>query len=297
MYKRVGGFITLIMLILSLIWYLAHSTLHYNIISINSFNEAFNLINHCNDKTLITFDVDDTLITTHDPLLVTLNYPLLFKIQTIISYPKLLFRSHFELVASAIFSQAHFFPTEKSIISKIQQLQNNNCKIIGLTSIETGSFGIIPSFEKWRAQMLHDFGIHFNNTFNTDIILDNLPQYRGNYPCFFEGIICTNQQPKGPSLQALLEKIAFNPDAIISFDDDLDALKSIAHTCSTLNIPFTGYHYYGAKNSKPAWSTDQASHELDRIMKTLSTPKKVLDKLESNTIPIMHKNITNILRV
>ena len=200
--------------IISLAWYFFHTTPHYNIIPINSFNEALTSPSHCHNETLITFDVDDTLITTTDPLLSGIPYQLLFKIKVLIKYPELLQRKHFELIASIVLSHAHFFLTEKNIVSTIKQLQKNGCNIVGLTAIETGSFGIIPSFEEWRSQMLHNFGIDFNNSFNKDIVLNNLPQSRDNYPHFSNGIICTNKQEKGAALKAFLEKIIFKPTSM-----------------------------------------------------------------------------------
>jgi hypothetical protein len=266
-HKKIGIITIPLFAIVSLAWYFFHRTPHYNIIPIDSFNEALTSTSHCHNETLITFDVDDTLITTNDPLISGVPYPLLFKILVLIKYPELLQRERLELVSSTVISHAHFFLTEPTIVQTIKKLQKNGCHIIGLTAIETGSFGIIPSFEEWRSQMLHNCGIDFNNSFNKDIVLNSLPQSRDNYPHFSNGIICTNQQEKGDALKAFLEKTTFKPKAVISFDDDIEALKSIAHACTTLNIPFTGYHYYGAKKLKPVWNMNLALAELDDVIK------------------------------
>jgi hypothetical protein len=273
--KKFSVVIIALVAICSSVWYFFHTKPHYNIIPINSFNEVFNNFT-CNPTTLITFDIDDTLLTTRDPILSGITaYPLLFKIRAILKHPILLQEKYFDLVASIIVMKTQFFLIEENMVQTIKKLQKNGCKIIVLTAIETGSFGIIPSFEEWRRQMLHNFGIDFNNTFNKDIILDDLPQFRGTYPRFSHGILYANMQPKGSALQSLLEKISFVPKAIISFDDELHALESIAHTCALLDIPFTGYHYFGAKNIKPQWDMNKALQELDSVMKTSAKQIKI----------------------
>jgi hypothetical protein len=270
-YKKISTIIIPILLIASLAWYFFCSTPHYNIIPIDSYAQAFTSINSCNTKTLITFDVDNTLTVTDDPILNGIPHPLLFKIWAGLKHPTLARQKTFELIASIIIMHAHFFLIEDLLVQTIKDRQHNGCNIIGLTAIETGTFGIIPSFEEWRAQMLHDFGIDFINSFNTDITLDNLPLYHGTYPRFVHGIVYTNMQPKGDALCALLEKLRLRPEAIVSFDDELQALESIAHACAKLNIPFTGYQYNGAKKVKPVWNMNEALAELDDVMKQAAT--------------------------
>ena len=266
-YKKISIILIPILFIAVLTRHFFYSTPHYNIISIDSFDEAFSNFT-CSPTTLITFDIDDTILTSRDPILSGItSYPLLFKIRAVLKHPSLLQQEAFDLAASIIVMDTKFFLIDKTIIHKIKQLQTNGCNIIGLTAIETGSFGIIPSFEEWRADMLHSIGIDFNNSFNTDIVLNDLPPFRGMYPRFVHGIVYANMQPKGDALKALLEKIDFQPTAIISFDDEMHALQSIAHACAQLNIPFTGYQYNGAKNLKPMWDMDKALAELDDIMK------------------------------
>ena len=233
-----------------------------------SLTETLGELKECTDTTLITFDVDDTLTTAHDPLFQNRDdhYPWLFRLQVALRYPQLLNRSHWEKAVSVAYLESKYTLIEPAITKFIQALQNQGCKLIALTSMETGTFGVIPSFEQWRANILQELGINFDRSFNKDFVLNDLAKHRNRYPVFYKGILCANQEDKGQVLQAFTQSMHIRPTTIISFDDNLKALISIEKVCRIMGINFKGYHYLGGKEGLEPWNSQKALQRLDQIM-------------------------------
>ena len=241
-----------------------------NIHAINSYKEVAHLFNTCDKNTLITFDVDDTLITGRDALARNFWNHTWFKVQAFFKYPELIYRDTYEWATSIMFDQAERFVIEPFVIDFIQKLQTQGCIILGLTLMDTGSWGIINSMPAWRVKMLHEFGIDFNSINSKhrfhDAIFTTIPIYRDTYPGIYSNIICTNQQSKGLVLGTFLDYFKITLRTIISFDDNKQALESIADMCAQRGILFTGYHYKGAELVAPKWDTNRALRQVDYIM-------------------------------
>ena len=248
---------------------LREQTYREHIQSVDSFSPAFPLLMSCSSKTFITFDVDDTLITARDVIARDFRSPLIFKFLTLLKYPELLKKDRFEWAASIVFAQAERYVFDPQVVKIIRHLQQQECNVLGLTSIETGSFGTIPNMSAWRAHKLKALGIDFQRKF-ADATLTSLPSHRGNYPQLYQGILCTNQQPKGKVLGAFLDYYHLNPEKIISFDDNQKDLVSIARECAQRNIRFIGFHYKGAEKIVGVWldqwNTKRALKQVDVLM-------------------------------
>lgn len=233
---------------------------------INTYSEIKeNTLFSCDNNTLVTFDVDDTLIIAVDMVLQQ-KLPKYFELISIIRHPTLLNQTAFENYFSIIFQEAERYVFDTDSINFIKQLKTQNCKVIGLTSAETGSYGKIESMERWRVSMLKHFGIEFSNDFS-NTCFKKLPVYRNNYPCLYEGILFANQQNKGKVLEAFLNNFKLRPTKIISFDDDKNALNSINNICVKYGIKFIGYHYCGANKLAEAWDNKLATLQLDYLIK------------------------------
>ena len=234
------------------VWSYIYVTNHFyknNIITIESFVQAD--LSKCDTQTLITFDVDDTLITAQDALGRIDKLPLLFKILAVCYHPSLLTEKSNELITSIIFEKASQKITEPIVVDIIHDLQSRGCHVIGLTSIESGPWGIIPSIPEWRCDMLASMDINLKDHLN-DETFTALPKFQDQYPKFHKGIIFANQDSKGRALGAFIDAGTTKPTHVISFDDRLTALHSIAHACKKRNIEFIGYHYTGSdKKAKP----------------------------------------------
>ena len=255
----------LIILLSSIFCYLYFykSICEYKFIKIHSFSEA-DL--KCDSNTLITFDIDDTLITTEDILAKLEETPFIFKVLTIIHHPYLIIPKNFAHISSIIFDQAHRKLTEPDNGIFINKLKANGCKVIGLTSIQSGSWGIIENMIEWRYNMLESMNIRFSNQFK-DVVFYNLQKRVESHPTLYKGIIFTNLESKGKTLGAVIDMQKEKPNRIISFDDEETALCSIAQLCQERKIEFIGYHYLGADIKAKKFVNKRALLQLDYVYK------------------------------
>ncbi len=245
---------------------------------INSFQEAFPALSPCNNR-LIFFDIDDTLISTidtmgHSPL------PLWFMIRAIARHPQLLFKKNIERYYSIMWQQTKWFVIEPDIVPILAELQSQDCIILGLTSMETGTFGVIENFPAWRSEVLTQLGIEFSRKFPNSIF-STLPRYRNNYPELYNGILCCNQQSKGAVVAAFLDQFKLQPNMIIFFDDSVNNLTSVANACKERNILFKGFQYRGAEKFTQKWDMQKALLQLDYLIEHKAW---LADKIASTAI-------------
>ena len=243
--------------------YIHNQSYNKNIITIESFTQAD--LTTCDAQTLITFDVDDTLITAQDAFGRIDKLPLLFKILAVCYHPSLLSEKTNEFITSIIFEKASQELTEPTVVDIIHNLQARDYHVIGLTSIESGPWGIIPSIPEWRCDMLASMDINFQDHFSNETFI-NLPKFQGQYPKFHKGIIFANQDSKGLALGAFIDTSITKPTRVISFDDRLTALHSIAVACKKRNLEFIGYHYVGADLHARPFIIKRALFQLNHLI-------------------------------
>ncbi len=232
---------------------------------IEHYYEVQKVFNSCDKQTLVTFDVDDTLITARDGL-ANIEIPMWFKICAAFKYPSLVFsRNKFEWFVSIIFQQVEHFVFDSGIVQYIQQLRKQGGPVVALTSMNSGMVGVVKNMPEWRADMLYSFGIDLQGQFQ-DTVFTTLPKYHGNYPILYKGILCTNHEPKGQVLGAFLDYYHLKPARIISFDDSARALCSIACECKNRGISFTGYQCLGAKKLSGEFNARRAFLQIDYVM-------------------------------
>lgn len=233
---------------------------------IETYNEIQEVFDSCDKNTIITFDVDNTLIMAHD-VMANFEFPSTwFAIRALLKYPKLIWnRKLIDPILGAVFEQTERFVFDPDIVNIIKQLQKQGCKTIALTMMWNGPCGNIKNMPEWRASMLTNFGINFDGQF-PDATLTALPKDRGQYPCMHKGILCTNQADKGEVFGAFLDHNNLKPAHVISFDDQKKQLKSVAKECAKRKIDFVGYQMVGWKKHCGQWNTDRALLQLDFLM-------------------------------
>ncbi len=192
--------------------------------------------------TLILFDIDDTIIAMPDRL----DFSLPFRLRVFWHFPQFIYASKWEQVYSKLWQQAQFMLVEPIVVQLIDELKSRGCIVLGLTSMESGAYGVIDNMPEWRFNTLAGLGIEFSQQFG-DYTFTNLASYRNNYPVLYKGILCANQQPKGDVLRAFLEHSCLRPDKIIFFEDSMTSLQSVGAVCDKLGIPVELYHYMGAE--------------------------------------------------
>lgn len=239
---------------------------HVPFTQIETYSEIKDIFDSCDENTLITFDVDSTLIMSND-VMANFEFPSVwFAIRALLKYPELIWnKNSIEPILSVVFEQAERFVFDPDIVRIIQQLQKQSCKTVALTMMWNGAYGYIKNMPEWRASMLNKFGINFDGQF-PDTEFKSLPMDRDLYPCIYKGILCTNNVGKGKVLGAFLDHNNLKPTHIISFDDQKKQLNSIASECAKRKIAFSGYQMVGWKKYCNEWNTSRSLLQLDFLM-------------------------------
>lgn len=214
--------------------------------------------------TLVLFDVDETIITIPDRF----DFTLPFRLQILWHFPQFIYTQNWEYIYSKLWQQAQFMLVEPMVVQLINELKSHGCIVLGLTSMESGTYGAIANMPEWRFNTLTDFGIQFSQQFG-NYTFTNLASYRSNYPILYKGILCANQQSKGDVLSAFLKQSGLQPNKIIFFEDSMTNLQSIGAACNTLGIPVEMYHYTGSEKYQKQSNPNRV---LEQIKKYSQNP-------------------------
>jgi Protein of unknown function (DUF2608). len=257
MYKKIG----VMMCVGAAIAYMAMPRKQHQIYELASYANV-TAPSFAGPDTIVFFDVDETILTSPE----TCQFPLLFRVRLLWNFPQFINFSTWECAHSLLWDNSHMALIEPMVVSFIKQLQAQGCVVLGLTSMASGEYGMIPNLPIWRYEMLRGMGIEFSQKFG-DCILDDLPAFRNNYPVLYKGILCANQEPKGDVLQSFLKQFALHPRKIIFFDDAVNNLQSVGDACEGLSIPVTLYHYTGADRIRKQWDGDHVLQYLKNLVK------------------------------
>lgn len=254
--------------VISIILVLALSNIplqKYSIQPIMSFSEALPTLLQADHQTLVLFDLDETLLSSTEPLARVNCYPWWFYWLLRCRFPILLNTTRWEQYYSSMWHQAPRNVIEPWIIGIINTLQANNVPVLAFTNMSTGSYGVIKNFPQWRWEILHNLGLHFTQQF-PDMTLRQVAPYRNNYPELYKGILCANEQNKGLVLEVFLATTHFRPKKIIFFDDLKRNLIYVARSCKKFSIPVHLYWYQGATCFRGQCSISQAYNSFVKHM-------------------------------
>lgn len=196
----------------------------WNIIEINSLSQALGTLHYLNNKSLVLFDIDKTLVTKNRGY--DLDSPLVKAVEPITA-------------------------------QVIKEMQERGIKVMALTrgtnpiipiQYKTGKHGIIESAQDWRYAKLLLIGIDFSTSFPVGkIVFQQLPILRGKtHPMFYKGILFSAGNDKGVVLGTFLDYIQWKPSKIVFFDDKKEHLDTVGTEMKKRNIPYQGYWYHGA---------------------------------------------------
>jgi len=241
---------------------------HKGIITIHSLQEALPYLKNANEKTLCFFDIDDTIIRGYDIGMANGgDLPISFIIGALFKHPSLIRKTKWEYYYSLMWQNAKRFVIDPLSIKIIKELKNKECPVLGLTLIESRSFGVIRDFTKFRYKMLKELGVEMTQKFGT-VYFTKLQAYRYNYPELYKGILFSNRLSKEKVLGAFIDYFKLKPDKIIFFDDHIGNLDNVGQECDKRKIPFYGFHYLAKKKLlENKFSTKRALLELDYLMK------------------------------
>lgn len=206
----------------------------------DSLDKIYELLLSLNDKTLVVFDRDDTLLQGIDCIdpEQRKNFVALWKEIYATEAP--------ESLSTHIAAQEHVLVDTRAP-ELIRQLQVQKVPVIVLTR---GCYGSGPTgkhVEDLCVDVFKKVGIDLQGSFPSynDVCLMDI-KHNGYSPLFKQGILFSNTCDKGEALQAFLKYVDFTPELVIFVDDKLHYVQEVRDAMQKANIPFLGLHYRGA---------------------------------------------------
>ncbi|HAB99603.1 MAG TPA: hypothetical protein DCE71_07270 [Parachlamydiales bacterium] len=214
-------------------------------------------------KSLMIFDVDETLITPSDAILKPIagNFKGWQKIPP----------EQFEHYISVVFANTTYALVDKATPAFLATLHRQEIPTIGLTACSTGCIGVIPSMALWRCDQLSKLGINFSFCFREEYIFSELLNTTAHPPLFKNGILFTGdlQHPekssKGLLLDAFLTRTTWKPEQIVFIDDNLMHLEAVQQILDQRKIPFRGYRM---DNLSPVFNEKIADFQIETLLNT-----------------------------
>ncbi len=253
---------------------------------INSIKEVAAIFEQASQEDLFVFDVDEVLLEPVDPAMqqryranpefekITYSFYVGFMEKQPQEYKDIFF--------SKLYLKKKYQPVEKALIDNILALQKRNVKVIALTALPIGKYGLIERLEEWRYQNLLTLGLDFGRSFEQqNISFDELlkSEYaaqlkakKGKDPRpagFYKGIACAGRFSKGVVLKLFLERIGWKPARIFYFDDQHSNAESVTQEIKSLGIQCQAFVYNAAIVGLPINDIDievaRLQHELMKI--------------------------------
>lgn len=212
---------------------------------LTSFEEELKKID---DKALVVFDVDNTIIIPSDIILRKNAKPLVKKILTSLKEDKSSsphYKYSQKYLKSKVLKSIKFELVDPKFPKIIQDLNEREIATIALSNSKTGSFGGIKKLENLRINHLASVNIDFKKSFSkfATPVFDDI-----NSSCLFkDGVLFTAKAPKGKVLAAFLKKMNVKPSKILFIDDNLEFVKSVDEEMNRLGIDALCFYYTQAK--------------------------------------------------
>lgn len=169
--------------------------------------------------------------------------------------------------------------------------------VYGLTKIDTGAIGSIPSMEAWRYQELSQKGLSFSDTYEntSEMTLLTAPD-KSSSARFYKGIFMTGAYKKGEVVRPVLQTL--QPSQVIFVDDREEYLQEVKEECERQHIPFLGLLFKGVEGisgepipqvaefqkyqllKKSRWLEDE---EAEKAVDQMIRAQKIREKIPSLT--------------
>lgn len=234
------------------------------IIEIYSMREAQDILDRADERTLVLYDVDETLIAPTDKI----HLPHYFKVDPARSL-KIEFEKRvgdrIEYVWSKVLLQARRELIEPNIVRIIADFQARGVMTLGLTKMRSESFGIIDSLAEYRFNQLYKLGIDFRLSYAHRIEFKQFVSQYGTHPILYNGIIMTGDLSKGPILRAFIDCLDCPPALVIIFDDALENCIDMYEAMCERGIECHAYHYRAAELVSGELDCAVAQFQLDYL--------------------------------
>lgn len=228
------------------------------IITTNDFGCIVEACQGLDEKSLVLFDVDATLIVAQDAILSPRGKDL-FK-QLIAGHTdRNLFRE--------IRMKAPHKLVDSRSIAFIHHLISRNIPVIAFTAAQAlVKEQIIPGM--WRVEELKRYGFDFSQSFPSYDYLE-LPKSEDQKqsPVYRQGVLYSSFHQKGDVLSAFLKHIDRRPDKVVFIDDEFVHVDSILTCMEKERIQCVGIHYTAANEIPCMLNPELARFQIEHFVK------------------------------
>lgn len=219
-------------------------------------------ISGSDENTLIVFDVVNTLLVSNDRILTPCGDEYFQK------FMKNFGQEERISLRSKILLQSKVSLVDEKILRLLNQLKQNNVKVIVLSAMPTGQYGHILDAEQWRVKQLASLGIYLDGSFPEidSLTLDNNPHDQKAVPTFKRGVLATGDYPKGKVLCAFLKKIQWRPSGVIFIDDKMAYIDSVECELDKEKIKHISFHYTEVVDRSCQLDERLADFQFDYLM-------------------------------
>ena len=214
------------------------------------------------ENALVVFDVVNTLLVSNDRILAPCGDEYFQK------FMKNFGQEERIALRSRILLQSKVSLVNEKILKLLNQLKQNNVKVITLSAMPTGQYGLILNAEQWRVKQLAALGIYLDWSFSEidSLILDDDPHGKKTVPIFKRGVLATGDSPKGKVLCAFLKKIKWKPSGILFIDDKLEYIESVECELDEEKIKHISFHYTEVTDRSCLLDQKIADFQFDYLM-------------------------------
>jgi hypothetical protein len=233
-------------------------------------------------RSLVLFDVDDTLIVPVDAVLTPKGRALIERFITERQNDNL---HPFDLAffVGRVLTMARLHLVEDYALELLQSLQHQEIKVIAFTAAESGQIGEIISFADFRVNQLQELGFNFTQAFPTfDFLTLCKTDLRKGDPLYKSGVLFSSEHPKGDILKQFLLKLELKPNQVVLVDDKMENLVSVEAAMEDMHIEFLGLHYLAAEKRSKEVDEKLALYQLKHLIEHAEwlSDEHALERLE-----------------
>lgn len=205
-----------------------------NFIKVKTAGEILSHIEDLQKDTVIFIDIDDTVIT---PASKTFRKPPYNKLIDDIKKHKDQYKNYAEILSNWRL-QRKVMLVDKNWPDELAKMKNR-FKVYGLTKMDSGSLGNIPSMERWRYNELRSLHIEFSES--------NIADSYEAGASFYKGIFMTGHNSKSATISYYLPYLK-EMKMLVMIDDRQEHLEDIEKFCTEHSIKFLGILFDGMAN-------------------------------------------------